>query len=388
MVKKIISVFAIIILLFAYTNMSVNAATQSDVDKLNQQKKEVQNQLNNIKNEKNDASSELETINKQVYDLQSEISDLETKLLSLNNSISKKEEEIKQKQEELLQKEELLKKRLVTLYKGGGISYLDVLLGSNNYIEMLSKFSAVNRIAEKDTELITQVSEQKTVIENQKTELENNKTEVETAKKAKDAKNAELRAAQVAKQSKVAALTQEEKEKQNEIDKYNASIAKAEKEIQEAFIRAQNQINNSGIKFDGSFVWPCNNKVVTSRVKYRWGRMHKGIDIGANYENVYASASGYAYNLSNPGGYGVYIIVFHGSGYATLYGHLNYSKVPNGSFVSQGQVIAQSGNSGGSIGAHLHFEIRRATSVGTFFSSNAEDPLNYLPGGYTFAPGA
>lgn len=388
MVKKIISVFAIIILLFAYTNMSVNAATQSDVDKLNQQKKEVQNQLNNIKNEKNDASSELETINKQVYDLQSEISDLETKLLSLNNSISKKEEEIKQKQEELLQKEELLKKRLVTLYKGGGISYLDVLLGSNNYIEMLSKFSAVNRIAEKDTELITQVSEQKTVIENQKTELENNKTEVETAKKAKDAKNAELRAAQVAKQSKVAALTQEEKEKQNEIDKYNASIAKAEKEIQEAFIRAQNQINNSGIKFDGSFVWPCNNKVVTSRVKYRWGRMHKGIDIGANYENVYASASGYAYNLSNPGGYGVYIIVFHGSGYATLYGHLNYSKVPNGSFVSQGQVIAQSGNSGGSTGAHLHFEIRRATSVGTFFSSNAEDPLNYLPGGYTFAPGA
>ena len=116
--------------------------------------------------------------------------------------------------------------------------------------------------------------------------------------------------------------------------------------------------------------------------------MHKGIDIAATYENVYASASGYAYNLSNPGGYGTYIIVFHGSGYATLYGHLNYSKISSGSFVSQGQVIAQSGNSGGSTGPHLHFEIRRASSVGSFFSSSAENPLNYLPGGYTLAAGA
>lgn len=388
MLKKIISIIAIITLLVAYTNICVNGATQSDVDRLNQQKKDAQNQLNGIKNEKNEAASELDKINDQVYNLQSEISEIETKLLSLNDSISKKEDEIKQKQKELEEKEELLKKRLVTLYKGGGISYIDVLLGSNNYIEMLSKFSAVNRIAEKDTELITQVSEQKTTIENQKTELENNKTEVETAKREKDAKSAQLKAVQVEKQAKVTQLSNEEKEKQAEIDKFNSAIAKAEKEIQEAFIKAQQQINNSGIKFDGSFVWPCNNKVVTSRVKYRWGRMHKGIDIGANYENVYASASGYAYNFTNPGGYGVYIIVFHGSGYATLYGHLNYSKISSGSLVSQGQVIAQSGNSGGSTGAHLHFEIRRASSVGSFFSASPENPLNYLPGGYTFAAGA
>ncbi len=387
MKNKIISLIAIIMIILAYTNVSIGV-TQSDLNNMKNEKNQAQNELNNIQNEKNTAASELDKINDQVYNIQSEISELENKLTILNNSISQKESEIQEKQQELERKEELLKQRLIVLYKGGGISYLDVLLGSSNYIEMLSKFSAVNRVAEKDTELINQVSEQKAGIESQKAELESNKAEVESAKKEKDAKNAELQAAQVAKQAKVSELNQEAKQKQEEIDKYNAAIVKAEKEIQEAAIKAEQQINGSGIKFDGSFVWPCNNKLVTSTVKYRWGRMHKGIDIAATYENVYASASGYAYNLSNPGGYGTYIIVFHGSGYATLYGHLNYSKISSGSFVSQGQVIAQSGNSGGSTGPHLHFEIRRASSVGSFFSSSAENPLNYLPGGYTLAAGA
>ena len=118
-------------------------------------------------------------------------------------------------------------------------------------------------------------------------------------------------------------------------------------------------------------------------MKYRWGRWHKGIDIGARYENVYAAASGYAYNDTNPGGYGIYIMIIHGGGYVTLYGHLDSSHISNGQYVSQGQVIATSGNSGGSTGAHLHFEIRKASSRADFFGNNWLNPLDYLPGGYT-----
>ena len=143
------------------------------------------------------------------------------------------------------------------------------------------------------------------------------------------------------------------------------------------------------MKFDGSFIWPCNNKIVTSRVKWRWGRWHKGIDIGANHENVYAAASGYAYNLENPGGYGNYIMIIHGDGYITLYGHLLSRHISSGQYVSQGQVIATSGGGvndegkGSSTGRHLHFEIRKASSLSGFFSSSFLNPLDYLPGGYT-----
>ena len=81
-------------------------------------------------------------------------------------------------------------------------------------------------------------------------------------------------------------------------------------------------------------------------------------------------------------------MVFHGGGYVSLYGHLSSSHVSNGQYVSQGQVIATSGNSGGSTGAHLHFELRQATSVSQFFSKSPLNPLDYLPGGYTLAAGA
>lgn len=118
-------------------------------------------------------------------------------------------------------------------------------------------------------------------------------------------------------------------------------------------------------------------------MKFRWGRMHKGIDIGVAYQPVYAAASGIAYNAYNPGGYGTYVMLFHGNGYVTLYGHLSTSKVADGQTVSKGQVIAISGNSGGSTGPHLHFEIRRAESAADFFSKSPLDPLQYLPGGYT-----
>ena len=57
------------------------------------------------------------------------------------------------------------------------------------------------------------------------------------------------------------------------------------------------------------------------------------------------------------GGYGNCIMIDHGNGYVTLYGHLNYIGVSNGQTVSQGSVIGQVGSTGASTGPHLHFEV-------------------------------
>ena len=104
---------------------------------------------------------------------------------------------------------------------------------------------------------------------------------------------------------------------------------------------------------------------------------------GASHESVYASASGYAYSDYNAGGYGNYIMIYHGDGYVTLYGHLLSINISQGQYVSQGQVIATSGNSGSSTGPHLHFEIRQASNTSSYFSADFLNPLDYLPGGYT-----
>ena len=274
------------------------------------------------------------------------------------------------------------------MYETGDTSFLDMLFSSASLVDFISNYYTMSQLVQFDTELLQGIENDKKQIQEAKTQLEGEKIKIEDLHSEQVSKQNSLKAKQSQRKSKVNNLNEQQKALQSKIDDYNAEIRQVDQQIAAILSQASGQINSSGLQFDGSFIWPCNNKIVTSTVKTRWGRLHKGIDIGARYENVYASASGYAYTLENPSGYGHYIIVVHGDGYISLYGHLNAFKVSYGQYVTQGQVIAQSGNTGSSTGAHLHFEIRKASSLSSYFSASPLNPLNYLPGGYTFAAGA
>lgn len=384
--KKIVltltTIFTVLMLMVSIP-LYTFAVSQSDKNALQNKINNAKSELKNIQNSQRDAKSELENLTIQVMDAENELDSLKAELSELENSIETKESEITEKQAEIKRKEKLLQERIVALYEAGDSTYLDVLLGSDSLLDFLSKYEIVQQIVDADTALITDLDNDKKALENEKAELETSKAKVKELKDQQEIKSNELKILKKNKQSEVDKLSDEEKSKQSEIDKYNTAMEEVNRQLSEIGKDAQERLDRDGVKFDGSFIWPCNNKYVTSRMKWRWGRWHKGVDIGASYENVYASASGYAYNATNPGGYGTYIMIFHGDGYATLYGHLNSSHIRNGQYVSQGQVIATSGNSGGSTGAHLHFEIRHSTSISNFFGNNWLNPLDYLPGGYT-----
>lgn len=391
MKKKIVSIVLILVMLQAYV-CSVIAVTTSE---LNGQKSEIQNKINDAKNEQAEVKQELDAEMKVISELdaeidqaQEEINKLDAQINEVQASITEKENLIKEKQKEYDSNEELLKQRIVIMYEIGETTFLDILFNSKSIVDFISNYYTVSQIVKYDSDLLQTIEDDKNEIENAKKELEEQRTQIETLKNDKVSKQNAVKAKKASRQEKANALNAEQKALQAKIDDYNAQIKKVEQQMAEILAQANDKVNNSGLKFDGSFIWPCNNKIVTSTVKIRWGRWHKGIDIGARYENVYASASGYAYTLENPGGYGHYIMVVHGGGYITLYGHLNAYKISNGQYVSQGQVIAQSGNTGASQGAHLHFEVRKASSISNYFSSNFLNPLDYLPGGYTFAAGA
>lgn len=384
--KKIVltltTIFTVLMLMVSIP-LYTFAVSKSDKDALQDKINNAKSELKNIQNSQRDAKSELENLTIQVMDAENELDSLKAELSELESSIETKESEITEKQAEIKRKEKLLQERIVALYEAGDSTYLDVLLGSDSLLDFLSKYEIVQQIVDADTALITDLDNDKKSLENEKAELETSKAKVKELKDQQEIKSNELKILKKNKQSEVDKLSDEEKSKQSEIDKYNTAMEEVNRQLSEIGKDAQERLDRDGVKFDGSFIWPCNNKYVTSRMKWRWGRWHKGIDIGARYENVYASASGYAYNATNPGGYGTYIMIFHGDGYATLYGHLNSSHIRNGQYVSQGQVIATSGNSGGSTEAHLHFEIRHSTSISNFFGNNWLNPLDYLPGGYT-----
>ena len=390
MKKKVISIILILILIQTYI-CSVLATTTSE---LNDQKNDIQEKINDAKEEQSKLQENLDEEMKAISNLDYEISQAEEEINKLNaqiseleTSISEKQKLIEEKQKEYDENEDLLEQRMVVMYEQGETSFLDILLSSSNIVDFISNYYMMSQLIEYDTELLQDIENDRKEIEETKQDLESEKTQIETLKSDKVSKSNSLKAKKAQRQEKANALSAEKKAIQADIDKYNAEIKKVDEQIAKILADA-NKGGDSGLKFDGSFIWPCNNKIVTSTVKIRWGRWHKGIDIGARYENVYASASGYAYRLENPGGYGHYIMIIHGSGYITLYGHLDSFKITSGQYVSQGQVIATSGNSGASQGAHLHFEIRKASSISNYFSSSFLNPLDYLPGGYTLAPGA
>ena len=130
--------------------------------------------------------------------------------------------------------------------------------------------------------------------------------------------------------------------------------------------------NAPAAKVGGSGVaWPTNGSV-TSGFGYRWGSLHAGIDIANGVGTpIRAAKAGTIILAGWNGGYGNCIVIDHGGGFSTLYGHMTRLRASEGQRVSQGDLIGDMGSTGNSTGSHLHFETR--------VNGNPQDPTRYLP---------
>lgn len=120
----------------------------------------------------------------------------------------------------------------------------------------------------------------------------------------------------------------------------------------------------------GRLDWPCWGGVV-SNYGMRDGRMHEGVDLGANYGSpITAAAGGKVISAGWEGGYGKLVQISHGGGMVTYYAHLSTILVDVGQYVDRGEVIGKAGATGYATGPHLHFEVR--------IDGEPRSPLNYL----------
>lgn len=110
--------------------------------------------------------------------------------------------------------------------------------------------------------------------------------------------------------------------------------------------------------FSGEFIWPVNGGYISD--PFMSDRNHKGMDIAAPAgTDIYAADGGTVIEAGwNDGGYGNFVMIDHGNGYITLYGHASEVYVSSGDTVSQGDLIAAVGTTGDSTGNHCHFEVR------------------------------
>ncbi len=127
-------------------------------------------------------------------------------------------------------------------------------------------------------------------------------------------------------------------------------------------------------KATGHFIWPLPyTKVISSPFASRWGSFHGAIDISngsVNGKPIIASDGGVVEIAEFHGSYGYQVVIDHGNGYKTRYAHCSKLMVEAGQKVAQGEYIANVGNTGYSLGAHLHFEIIK--------NGQLVDPLDYV----------
>ncbi|MGA5689597.1 LysM peptidoglycan-binding domain-containing M23 family metallopeptidase [Cytobacillus pseudoceanisediminis] len=123
---------------------------------------------------------------------------------------------------------------------------------------------------------------------------------------------------------------------------------------------------------EGSFAYPAVGGYISSKMGYRWGKMHKGIDIARPSDRtIKAADNGTVVSAGNDGGgYGNKIVIDHNNGFRTVYAHLDSISVSVGQTVSKGSKIGIMGSTGDSTGVHLHFEVYK--------NGKMQDPLKYI----------
>ena len=281
---------------------------------------------------------------------------------------------------------ERLNKRVVEIYTSDPTEPLTVVLEAASFGDMLDQLEFLNDIGRQDEKITREVASAKVAMQETRNATRKTRKQVAATTKAVAARTAEQRAVRdrlawsqrelaTARRDKQTALSQTTATKEEFLHEVEALLAQsavlaARIQAAQAASAAAAFSTSSRPRSASGLVWPVHG-VVTSGFGWRWGRMHEGIDIAVpNGTPVVSAAGGTVIVAGWMGGYGNLVVVDHGNGLATAYGHNTTVTVGVGQSLAQGQLIAYSGNTGHSTGPHVHFEVR--------VNGAAVDPFGYL----------
>ncbi|MBY0121233.1 murein hydrolase activator EnvC [Bacillus sp. S/N-304-OC-R1] len=383
---------------------------------LENKKKDVQNKRSTIQSEISDTQSKVDQINAEqaataaeikkldfaVADTNTQIREKEAQIEEAKTEIQKLQEEIAILKDQIQKRDELLKERVRSIQENGGvISYLDVLLGAQNFGDFITRVSAVTTFMQADRDLLRTHQEDKAVLDQKEAEMKKQLDDLNQKKAQLEEMKKKLQV-QVAEKNKLLAHlnAQEEKmhEELHELEDQEAILAAQEKAIKreiEAWNKRQRELEEQRKKqaangtvgqmptvTNGTFMNPTTGSL-TSGFGQRWGTFHSGIDIGKGGRTgsvpIVAAASGTVIRANYDRSYGNVVMITHvidGQVMTTVYGHMESLSVSNGQSVEKGQMLGYMGSTGHSTGPHLHFEIHHGGWNGS--RTNAVNPLKYV----------
>ncbi len=317
-----------------------------------------------------DLSIQLHRAQKQIRTLKGDITYLNKKIQISQRDIKRLRKELAILQEKHKQKQKILQRRLRDIYLNDNDTFLNVLFGSTDFSDFVNSADYLGRICEADEQLVRTLKIEQEAIKFKQAQIHDKYRRLLSYRGRLKQKRYSLERIE---QKRRVLLKQVEKQRKYyqrrkyELEEHTYEL---EQEIQAMIRRYQrrHRTGSSGRRTThstGVFRWPVRGPITSNfgwRIHPVYGRTryHTGIDIGVAYGTPIKAADGGTVIYSGwCGGYGYAVMIDHGRGVVTLYGHCSRLYVHRGQPVAKGQVIAAVGSTGVSTGPHLHFEVRQ-----------------------------
>ena len=349
---------------------------QSKLDSLEEEKSAVQERIAELTAQANDVQATREALQQEIDLTKEEIATVEAYIERLQEQIDVKTTELEAAEVALEEKEEQFAQTVRTTYEQGEISYLEVLLNSSSFSDLLTRLEIVSAIMEDNQKTVDEYTAAKEDIEQKRDDLQDTQDEQKDYQENLSYKVDDLAASEAEQAALQESLEAYKAESEAEYDRIASEMQDVSNQI--AALSAQAAANGSVPMGDGTLIWPTPSCTTTNsaygyRVHPIYGtvKFHAGEDIPAGYgAEILAAASGTVVTAGWVSGYGNYTVIDHGGGLMTAYGHQSSFAVSVGDVVTQGQVIGYVGSTGNSTGPHLHFEV--------YVNGATVDPKSYF----------
>ena len=400
-IKKFI-IFFILLSLSQPLFSAEESLIQKEVNDLNKEIRDKKNQIQKIQKIQKSYSNKIEQTQKEKANLSNQIKILDNRLAKSELDIEKTEIridqtkleknkinlEIEEKNKEIKNIKEKITSILNLIHKQDQTGFLEIMLVNSSLSDFLNEVKYLEDINKGVEESLVKIEKKKRELERAKKKLEDKNQELVELKKIFIDKKSDIELEKrnkgyIIKQVKNSEeeyqkLLQEAKKEQNIASIEISSLEKTVREKIKGLAGKKLKLNTKGL------IWPIPQNTITARFHdpeypFRHIFEHPAIDIRASQGTILkAAASGYVARAKDAGyGYS-YIMIIHGNGLSTVYGHVSQINVKEDEYVNQGQVIGKSGGMPGTRGAgrlttgpHLHFEVR--------LNGIPVNPLSYLP---------
>jgi len=342
-----------------------------------------QNQLQNIQSSINNATLQINAIDTLINNIKNQIAAQQALIAQTQAAIDDLNKQIRFGEADLTRlvantsvRDELLNQRLRYIDSHGALNYVQLVLTATSFNQMMDRMVAAQQVAASDRKLLNDLALQHSQVALANTALDDQRSQVTALLQQQKATEADM---QNNLKAQAAALVVEQKLEVQLAAQY-AAVQAERAAIDAQVAQLAQQYNAAAIKAGGGsgvFAWPepaCGPSCISQGFgcssfylevpdpNCPWPhKIHTGIDIAGPYgTNIIAADTGVVYLYPGSVGYGNLVVMIHGNGYSTYYGHTaRYAPgLTTGQVVARGTTIAFEGSTGWSTGPHLHFEVR------------------------------